>query len=282
LSAIVPIVPDRSRIVPRVRLIHRSHAPLLKGRERSWITDGPCEGGDRSRAGGAPGRALSKPGIGSAISATATPNDPRCHAVATGDTEVGATGGSPVAKRKKAQQNGRSGLTSNSPRRVFAHLATFGGANVHPTVGAAAVCVSPNNSGRRPRCSSAAPSPRKRAAGPARLPEVTPVAKTRSRGQCLDGDPMKQVLSYSACIRILGTSRTTVLAAFRAAGGSADRWQSGDREAMAAAMTRAEDRLEHPGMRQRGRAVQRDRPRAAPKRHRPSRGSQAPQSTSTP
>ena len=51
-------------------------------------------------------------------------------------------------------------------------------------------------------------------------------------------------LSYPQALRPLDTTRDAVLAAFRSAGGDRNRWQRADWQAMADAMTGAEDALE--------------------------------------
>ncbi len=63
-------------------------------------------------------------------------------------------------------------------------------------------------------------------------------------GQIASSASRPLALSYAGVVRVLGGCRAEVLAAFREAGGSADRWQAGDRAAMREALTRAEDRLE--------------------------------------
>jgi hypothetical protein len=55
---------------------------------------------------------------------------------------------------------------------------------------------------------------------------------------------MGRMIEYRAVVRVLGEERSAVLGAFRAAGGSADRWKRPDQEAMCDALTRGEDRLE--------------------------------------
>jgi hypothetical protein len=51
-------------------------------------------------------------------------------------------------------------------------------------------------------------------------------------------------MTYAQVVRVLGDSRTPVLAGFRAGGGDKERWGRADQAVMADALTREEDKLE--------------------------------------
>lgn len=81
------------------------------------------------------------------------------------------------------------------------------------------------------------------------LPEVIQLPKARSTASAENGAAKNKGsrVTVEQALRVLETddaARRLALDAFRVHGGSLDRWQRSDREAMAGAMTRAEDMLE--------------------------------------